>query len=531
MVGGSSELSCFPGSRIKKPQSKYLLFLLCLLSLLLSLVFKSVDHKISASMLYWIFQVMIYNKALHLSTWTMSGGQMDSGQVVNHISTDAQNIAVSMTFIHNSWAGPLKILIALIFLVNEVGVAALLGFFVLIILVPANYFLAAKMGQYQKKGLEIGDERLRNSNEMLQGMKLLKLYAWEGWFCDLLERIRDREMRVKVKTALLNALISFITTCTTTIVALVTFVSYVKIMGRDLTPSKAFASLALVNLMKVPLFVFPMLVRMVVNARVSTKRLIPYLTAPEIDKLREEAPVCKIEDVDDQNPEEFKMVSLKLTTNREELPRLPGSPTMDINVKFPEDTIDGQDSVSSPSASFVPDFCIPPHIAVIINNTSFSWDPNATEPTISNVNINIPKGKLSMIVGPVGSGKSSLVSALLGEMTTVDGQVIWADDVTVAYATQKPWLLNDTVKNNILFGQPYIHERYVAILEACAMKSDLEILPAGKGHFVFLFHVFKCIVSCWIQCLFIFCQVSVFLSCNIVKLMSNWTDVVGPKSD
>lgn len=69
---------------------------------------------------------------------------------------------------------------------------------------------------------------------------------------------------------------------------------------------------------------------------------------------------------------------------------------------------------------------------------------------------------------------------MLGEMTSVDGQVLWADDVTVAYSAQKAWLLNDTVKNNILFGQPFIRERYDAILQACSLKSDLEILPAGE---------------------------------------------------
>ena len=97
----------------------------------------------------------------------------------------------------------------------------------------------------------ISDERLKNTNEMLQGMKLLKLYAWEGWFCELIERIRAREISVKMKTALLNALVLFITTCTTTIVALVMFVSYVKVSGKELTASKAFASLALINLMRV----------------------------------------------------------------------------------------------------------------------------------------------------------------------------------------------------------------------------------------------------------------------------------------
>ena len=78
---------------------------------------------------------------------------MDSGQIVNHISTDTQNIAMSMMFLHNSWAAPVKILLALILLINELGVAVLLGFLVLLVLIPINYFLAAKMGMYQKVGL------------------------------------------------------------------------------------------------------------------------------------------------------------------------------------------------------------------------------------------------------------------------------------------------------------------------------------------------------------------------------------------
>lgn len=75
---------------------------------------------------------------------------------------------------------------------------------------------------------------------------------------------------------------------------------------------------------------------------------------------------------------------------------------------------------------------------------------------------------------------SAQVNALLGEMTPVGGQLLWANDVTVAYAAQKAWLLNNTVKQNILFGQPYIRERYESILDACALRSDLDILPAGK---------------------------------------------------
>ena len=96
---------------------------------------------------------MIYNKSLNLSGFTISGGKMDSGQIVNHISTDSQNIAMSMTFLHNGWAAPLKLIIALILIVYDLGVAALLGFLVLLVLIPINYVLAAKMGKFQKIGL------------------------------------------------------------------------------------------------------------------------------------------------------------------------------------------------------------------------------------------------------------------------------------------------------------------------------------------------------------------------------------------
>jgi ABC-type multidrug transport system fused ATPase/permease subunit len=150
-----------------------------------------------------------------------------------------------------------------------------------------------------------------------------------------------------------------------------------------------------------------MLVRTVVNARVSTKRLLPYLLAPEISHLRDEAPVCVIEDDEESpSPEEFKMAPLKAT--KDEPTPAPGSPTIEVSVKFSKDSPEVKND-TKPKASTDPDFCIPPRIAVIINDASFSWDPEADQPTISNLEVNVPKGKLTMIVGPVGSGKSSLV--------------------------------------------------------------------------------------------------------------------------
>ena len=153
-----------------------------------------------------------------------------------------------------------------------------------------------------------------------------------------------------------------------------------------------------------PLFLLPTLVRTVVNARVSTKRLLPYLLAPEISHLRDEAPVCVIEDDEDiPTAEQFKMAPLKPAKPS------PGSSTIEVSVMFSKDSSSKKKDDAKLKSSTDPDFCIPPSIAVVINDASFVWDPEARQPTISNVDVNVPKGKLTIIVGPVGSGKSSLV--------------------------------------------------------------------------------------------------------------------------
>ncbi|XP_072026143.1 ATP-binding cassette sub-family C member 9-like [Amphiura filiformis] len=123
---------------------------------------------------------------------------------------------------------------------------------------------------------------------------------------------------------------------------------------------------------------------------------------------------------------------------------------------------------------------LPDHIAIKIKDGQFTWDKDTSIPVLSDISVEIPAGKLTMIVGSVGSGKSSMVSAMLGEMTTLSGSVQFNESRnTVAYAGQKAWLVNDSLKNNILFGQPNNNRRYKKVLESCALKQDIDILPGG----------------------------------------------------
>jgi len=120
----------------------------------------------------------------------------------------------------------------------------------------------------------------------------------------------------------------------------------------------------------------------------------------------------------------------------------------------------------------------PPEVR--IKNGYFSWGSNSTggnEAVLRAINATFPSGKLTAIVGKVGCGKSSLLSALLGEMIMTNGSVHLG--CAVALASQEPWIQNATVRDNILFGCPMDSVRYAEVLRVCALQADLDILPAG----------------------------------------------------
>ncbi|XP_030721180.2 ATP-binding cassette sub-family C member 2 [Globicephala melas] len=114
--------------------------------------------------------------------------------------------------------------------------------------------------------------------------------------------------------------------------------------------------------------------------------------------------------------------------------------------------------------------------AVQFSEASFTWDHNS-EVTIQDVNLDIMPGQLVAVVGTVGSGKSSLMSAMLGEMENVHGHITVKG--TVAYVPQQSWIQNGTIKDNILFGSELDEKKYQQVLEACALFPDLEVLPGG----------------------------------------------------
>uniref|UniRef100_A0A8D3CKI2 ATP-binding cassette, sub-family C (CFTR/MRP), member 3 n=1 Tax=Scophthalmus maximus TaxID=52904 RepID=A0A8D3CKI2_SCOMX len=350
----------------------------------------------------------IYRKALVITNAAKRSSTV--GEVVNLMSVDAQRFMDLTTFLNMLWSAPLQIMLALYFLWQNLGPSVLAGVAVMIMLIPFNAVIAMKMRGYQVEQMRLKDSRIKLMNEILNGIKVLKLYAWENSFKEKVLAIRQKELNVLRKTAYLGALSTMAWTSAPFMVALTSFAVYVYVTVDEntaLDAERAFVSLSLFNILRFPLNMLPQVISSIVQASVSLKRIQSFLSHDELD---------------------------------------PNS--VDRNNTF----------------------------SVTVANGKFTWakeDP----PVLHNINVMVPQGSLLAVVGHVGCGKSSLISALLGEMERLEGEVSIRG--SVAYVPQQAWIQNITLRDNILFGKPYNEQKYRSVLEACALTPDLEVLPGG----------------------------------------------------
>uniref|UniRef100_A0A673A259 Multidrug resistance-associated protein 1 n=1 Tax=Sphaeramia orbicularis TaxID=375764 RepID=A0A673A259_9TELE len=363
----------------------------------------------------------VYRKALVISNAARRTSTV--GEIVNLMSVDAQRFMDLITYINMVWSAPLQVVLALYFLWQNLGPSVLAGVAVMILMVPVNAVIAMKTKTYQVAQMKSKDNRIKLMNEMLNGIKVLKLYAWELAFKDKVSEIREKELQVLKKAAYLGAISTFTWVCAPFLVALSTFSVYVMVDDRNvLDAQKAFVSLALFNILRFPLNMLPMVISSIVQASVSLKRLRVFLSHEELQ----------------EDSVERKGAAGQL------------------------------DYVSVYTATF--------NFTVCLKN----WFHQVFVLfVLCRLNVLIPEGALVAVVGHVGSGKSSLLSALLGEMDKLEGSV--AVKGSVAYVPQQAWIQNSTLKDNIVFGQERKEAWYQRVVEACALQPDLEILPAGDN--------------------------------------------------
>lgn len=352
---------------------------------------------------------VIYRKALVITSSVRR--EFTVGEMVNLMSVDAQHLMDLVHFLNMVWSAPLQIFLAIYFLWQNLGPSVLAGVALIILLLPLHGAVTLKMQALQVEQMKFKDSRIKLMSEILAGIKVLKLYAWEKSFLEQVERIRKDELRLVWKIACLHALSTFIWVCTPFLVTLMSLGVYVLVdPSHVLDAEKAFVSVSLLNGLKMSLSHLPQLINYLAQSSVSVKRLQSFLNQDELD------PQCV----------ERKHIS--------------------------------------------------PGFAITIDNGTFTWAQDLP-PSLHSLNIQVRKGSLVAVVGPVGCGKSSLVCALLGEMEKLEGKVSLKG--SVAYVSQQAWIQNCTLQENVLFGHALDSNRYQRVLEACALLPDLEILPAG----------------------------------------------------
>uniref|UniRef100_A0AAR2L873 ABC-type glutathione-S-conjugate transporter n=1 Tax=Pygocentrus nattereri TaxID=42514 RepID=A0AAR2L873_PYGNA len=343
---------------------------------------------------------LVYRKSLVISS--AARRTCTVGEIVNLVSADTQKLMDFVVYFNAVWLAPIEIALCLFFLWQHLGPSALAGIATVILIFPLNGFIAKKRSKLQEIQMKFMDGRIKLMNEILNGIKILKFYAWEKAYLEQVLGYREKELGALRKSQILYSISIASFNSSSFLIAFAMFGVYVLIDDKNvLDAQKVFVSMALINILKTPLSQLPFAMSTTMQAVVSLKRLGKFLCQEELKPDNVSREPCKL-----------GIVCQKVTC-------------------------------------------------------------------ISRINFQVPRGALVAVVGHVGSGKSSLLSAMLGETERRSGSV--SIKGSVAYVPQQAWIQNATLQDNILFGREKRKSWYQRVLEACALLPDLEILPAGDA--------------------------------------------------
>ncbi|CUM64740.1 uncharacterized protein PRCAT00002351001 [Priceomyces carsonii] len=354
------------------------------------------------------------------------------GAIINLMAIDAFKVSEICGYLHYFVSSFLMIFICIVLLYKLLGISAIIGAIAIVLLFPINFKLANLISHFQKDMLAVTDKRIQKLNETFQSIRIIKFFAWEEKFLEIIMKIRNDELYILKLSTLVWCCAAFVWFITPTLITLISFYYFTIVEGHTLTAPIAFTALSLFTLLRAPLDQLSDMTSFVIQSKVSLDRIGEFLDEDETYKY---------------------------------------------------DQLSGPRDANSPYIGF--------------EGASFSWNSKSSNDfKLRDLNVEFKSGKLNVIIGATGSGKTSLLMALLGEMELLEGKVflpgiIPRDELvidpqtglteSVAYCSQTPWLLNDTIRNNILFFSPFNQERYDKVVEACALLRDFEILSGGDS--------------------------------------------------
>ena len=368
-----------------------------------------------------------------------SDAQVSSGTIINLMAVDSFKVAEISAYLHFLWANtPVQVTLAIVLLYRILGYSSIAGISMMFILLPINLTISKKFASIQKQILAATDARINTTNEVLSNIRIIKYFAWEQRFMGLVNEKRKTELKHLRRRYTWWAVAATVWSGAPVLITFFSFFVYTVIEKRQLVPSIAFTALSLFQILRIPLDQLADMIAHVQESKVSVDRIEEFLNEPETEK--------------------YRQLRSDLTTAGE------GKPLIGFD------------------------------------NGLFTWggrdmreQENADAFKLSDLNLEFLPGQLNVVVGPTGSGKTSLLMALLGEMTCISGRVFLPHPISreeadvdedgltesVAYCAQSAWLVNGTIKENITFASPWNPQRYNDAIMACSLLRDLEILDKG----------------------------------------------------
>lgn len=443
---------------------------------------------------------VIYAKALKLSQFAKI--KMTSGRVQSLISTDCNQVLSQIGFlVYNTTALLVKTVPAVIALFSLVKEAFLLALGITLLTGVVEFWLANISRDFQKEISKFEDKRLKLTREVLRSMGTVKSLGWENRVYEMISEARVKEMGLikrKLWWGSADALIGF----TRGIVLSLSTFAYFTLTGNRLDLEIAFATTSWLWTLNAMFMRVPRIYRTAIEANVSFQRMRDFLLSEEIRDVEQIGPeeVSKLA-VDIKNAKfswysDYKLVSkdaaneggrcccLKAEQNPDAL-EAPLLENGEVASKLTRDeeiaALEARDDITISRKKKTPWYvctcfgvCPSPYA-----NDKDSYIERKTVLTIPKW-VTIPAGKLTVVIGPVGSGKSSLLSAFTrGEIELTEGDLRSSLVNGCAYSPQKPWLKSGTVRSNILFGAAFDEERYHKAIEACELTADLNSFDKG----------------------------------------------------
>ncbi|TDL20540.1 P-loop containing nucleoside triphosphate hydrolase protein [Rickenella mellea] len=363
----------------------------------------------------------------------VNGAQL-TGKINNLLTTDLNQIKYTQDVLRIPGT-LIQVVVAMVFLYSIIGWSSFVGMGIIVVCLPLPTYVSKLVMQAQKRKMEKTDARIQAVTEAMNVLRMIKLFAWEIKILDQITKNRETELRWVRYGKLLDYLGLHNSNSIIPIVSMIcTFGTYTLIMKKPLTASVAFSAISVFNIITRQMYLIVWQLPEALRLKVSMDRFNEFFN-------------------------ETELLDNSSATNK-------------------------VSAFSAPSPS--PD-------VIGFNAGTFSWtDINKSQSTKSAMRIfrlhfdgevMFRRGGINLIIGPTASGKTSLLMALLGEMyCKPHGPGSWYNlprDGGIAYAAQESWVLNETVKENILFGEPYDQQRYQKVLKQCALERDLGLWEAG----------------------------------------------------